>query len=455
LELVFSYKETRIYLSRIEIALLVLVMLFYFTFDFLIRVIFKLIEMPLLTNDASVLGLLFIILAFIFYTSSSKHKGWVKFYKYVPALLLCYFLPSLFNSAGIISGETSKLYFVSSRYLLPAALVLLTLSIDIKGIINLGPKAIIMFLTGTAGVVIGGPLTILMVSYFSPDLVGGQGPDEVWRGMATIAGSWIGGGANQTAMKEMFESSDKLFSAMITVDVLVAQAWMAVLLYGVGMRDKINAFFKADDSSIEELKEKMIDFEKKTMRIPNLTDLMIILAIGLGITGISHFGADHIAPFIEQNAPELKKFSLTSKFFWLIVLATTGGLILSFTKLKTYEGAGASKIGSVFIYVLVASIGMKMDALAIFENPGLFLLGAIWMIIHIVLMFIVAKIIKAPYFFIAVGSKANIGGAASAPIVASAFHPSLAPVGVLLAVLGYALGTYGAWLCAILMRGVS
>jgi len=412
-------------------------------------------SMTLLTNDASVLGLLFMILAFIFYTSSSKKSYWVKFYKYVPALLLCYFLPSLFNSAGIISGEESNLYFVSSRYLLPAALVLLTLSIDIKGIINLGPKAIIMFLTGTVGVVVGGPLTILMVSYFSPDLVGGQGVDEVWRGMATIAGSWIGGGANQTAMKEMFDSSDKLFSAMITVDVLVAQAWMAVLLFGVGKRDKINAFFKADDSSIEKLKEKMIDFEKKTMRIPNLNDLMIILAIGLGVTGISHYGADNIAPFIEQNAPELKKFSLTSKFFWLIVLATTGGLILSFTKLKTYEGAGASKIGSVFIYVLVASIGMKMDALAIFENPGLFLLGAIWMIIHILLMFVVAKIIKAPYFFIAVGSKANIGGAASAPIVASAFHPSLAPVGVLLAVLGYALGTYGAWLCAILMRGVS
>lgn len=411
--------------------------------------------MPLLTNDASVLGLLFILLAFIFYTSSSKHKAWKTFYKYVPALLLCYFLPSLFNSAGIISGEESKLYFVSSRYLLPAALVLLTLSIDIKGIINLGPKAIIMFLTGTLGVVIGGPLTILIVSNFSPELVGGQGPDAVWRGMATIAGSWIGGGANQTAMKEMFETSDKLFSAMITVDVLVAQAWMAVLLFGVGVRDKINAFFKADDSSIEELKEKMIAFEKKTMRIPNLTDLIIILAIGLGVTGISHFGADHIAPYIEEHAPQLQKFSLTSKFFWLIVLATTGGLILSFTKWRNYEGAGASKVGSVFIYVLVASIGMKMDALAIFENPGLFLLGAIWMIIHVLLMFGVAKLIKAPYFFIAVGSKANIGGAASAPVVASAFHPSLAPVGVLLAVLGYALGTYAAWLCAILMQGVS
>ena len=120
---------------------------------------------PVFTNDATVLGLLLIFLAFIFYTSSSNHPFWKKFYTYIPALLLCYFLPSVLNSAGLISGEESGLYFMASRYLLPASLVLLTLSIDIKGIINLGPKAIIMFLAGTFGIVVGGPLTILILSY--------------------------------------------------------------------------------------------------------------------------------------------------------------------------------------------------------------------------------------------------------------------------------------------------
>ena len=153
--------------------------------------------------------------------------------------------------------------------------------------------------------------------------------------------------------------------------------------------------------------------------------------------------------------PYLKKFSLTSKFFWLIVMATTIGIVLSFTKARQYEGAGASKIGSIFIYFLVATIGMKMNVLEIFDNPGLFGVGAIWMAFHVLLLFIVGKLIKAPFFFLAVGSKANIGGAASAPVVAAAFHPSLAPVGVLLAVLGYALGTYGAWICGLLMQVVS
>jgi len=407
---------------------------------------------PIFTNDATVLGILVMVLAFIFYTSSSENPFWKKFYTYIPALLLCYFLPSVLNSMGLISGEQSGLYFMASRYLLPASLVLLTLSIDIKGIINLGPKAIIMFLAGTFGIVIGGPLTIILLSYISPDLVGGSGPDEIWKGLATIAGSWIGGGANQTAMKEMFGCSDKLFSAMITVDVIVANIWMAFLLYGAGISSRVDKWFKADSSSIEALKVNLAGYQSKITHIPNLTDLMIILAIGLGLTGLAHIGADIIAPWISLNAPQLAKFSLTSKFFWLIVIATTGGLILSFTKLKKYEGAGASKVGSVFLYILVATIGMKMDALAILDNPDLFLIGIIWMLIHVSILLAVAKIIKAPFFFVAVGSQANVGGAASAPIVASAFHPSLAPVGVLLAVFGYALGTYAAWFCAILMQ---
>ncbi|MDX1639295.1 MAG: DUF819 family protein, partial [Balneolaceae bacterium] len=146
---------------------------------------------------------------------------------------------------------------------------------------------------------------------------------------------------------------------------------------------------------------------------------------------------------------------LDSSFFWIIVIATTGGLALSFTRARKLEGAGASKVGSLFLYILVATIGMKMNVLAIFENPGFFLLGLLWILIHVGILFVVAKVINAPFFFIAVGSQANIGGAASAPIVASAFHPALAPVGVLLAVFGYAVGTYGAWLCAILMQMVS
>lgn len=412
---------------------------------------------PVFTNDAIVFGLLMLALGFVFYTESQKTKFWTTFYKYIPGLLMCYLIPAIFNSLGWISADVTQTYFIASQYLLPASLVLLTISIDLKAVFNLGPKALIMFITGTIGVIIGGPLAILIVSSFSPETVGGVGFDAVWRGLATLAGSWIGGGANQAAMLEIYEFNQELYGGMVLVDIVVANIWMAVILLGIGKRQKIDKWFKADNTAIDELQQKVQKFSEKNTRNPSLTDLMMILMFAFVTVGIAHFGSEHIANFLNANFeavsnPKSALSSFGSKFFWLISIATFIGILLSFTKAKTYEGAGASKVGSVFIYILVATIGMKMDLGKILDNPGLILIGLIWISIHAVLLILVAKLIKAPYFFLAVGSQANIGGAASAPVVAAAFHPSLATVGALLAVFGYVVGTYGAILCAELMK---
>ena len=411
---------------------------------------------PLITNDAVVLGILMAILGAVFITSNSNVPLWKKFYTYVPPLLLCYFVPSVFSTLGVYSGDVSKLYTIASQYLLPTSLVLLTISIDLKAIARLGPKAVIMFLGGTIGIIVGGPLAVLIVSFINPELVGGQGPEAVWRGLATIAGSWIGGSANQTAMKEVYGVGDRLFSVMIAVDVLVANLWMACLLFAAGRAKQIDAKVGADTSAIDEVKTKVEEFRSRIARIPALKDIITVLAVGFVVTAVSHLGADLIVPVIERRAANLAQFSLTSKFFWIVVIATTGGLVLSFfSRVRELEGVGASTLGSVLLYVLIATIGMKMNILAIFDQPALFLVGSIWMVFHAVTMLLLAWLIKAPLFFLAVGSQANVGGAASAPVVASAFHPALAPVGVLLAVLGYALGTYGGWLCGQLMRIVA
>ena len=406
----------------------------------------------LITNDATVFGILAVVLGLIFHTAHSENPFFKKFYKVVPALLMCYFIPGLLNSMGIIDAHHSKLYFVSSRYLLPAALVLLTLNIDLKGIINLGPKAIIMFLTATVGVMVGGPIAVFVTSFVKPELIGVTGPEAVWRGLTTVAGSWIGGGANQAAMKEVFQVGGDIFSMMIAVDVMVASVWMAILLFLAGRYKQIDARTGADGTALEELRIKLEDYSKKHSKIPTLTDLMKILMVAFGSVGLSHFVSDNLVPVIKAQAPVLAKFSMTSGFFWLIVIATAIGVCLSFTKARQLEGAGASKVGSVFVYILVASIGMHMDVTKIFNQPALFFIGFVWIIFHAVLLLIVGKLIKAPLFFLAVGSQANIGGAASAPVVAGSFHPTLAPVGVLLAVLGYALGTYGAIICGHMMR---
>ena len=407
----------------------------------------------MISNDAVVFGILMVVLGFVFYTSNLKSSFWKKFYTFFPVILLCYFIPSLLNTTGIVSPEKSNLYFVASRYLLPTSLVLLTLSVDLKEISKLGSKALIMFFTGTVGIIIGGPIAIIIVKNLFPNLVL-INPEELARGMTTIAGSWIGGGANQTAMKEVFNVDGELFSKMVTVDVLVGNAWLAVLLIGVGKTVFIDKFLGADSSSVESVKEKIEKYNLSIARIPDLKELIYVLTIGFGITGISHLIADNIAPYLLNNFPILEKYSLTSSFFWLIVMATTFGIIFSFTRLRDLEGVGASKIGTIFIYILVATIGLQMNLFTVFDNPGLFLIGLIWISVHVILLFIVAILIKAPYFFVAVGSQANVGGAASAPVVAAAFHPSLAAVGVLLAVLGYAVGTYAAYICGIIMQAI-
>jgi len=427
---------------------------------------------PLFTNDTIVFGVLMLALGLIFFTSSKESGFWSKFYKIVPALFVAYFVPALLTTFGLISPEwttvsetneavshSSSLYYMSSRYLLPAALVLMTLSIDLKAVFNLGPKALIMFLTGTAGIIIGGPVAVLLVGSFFPEAIGGEGADAVWRGLSTLAGSWIGGGANQTAMLEIYGYNQKLYGGMVFVDIVVANIWMAIILIGIGKSAKIDKWLGADTSAIESLKERVSSYAKKVDRNPTLTDLMILGAIAFGTVSFAHFGAGYLSGFFEDFVKGLvpgitrNMFTfLSSSFFWMITITTIIGIILSYTKARSYEGAGASKFGTVFIYILVASIGMKMDLTLIFENGMLIVIGLIWMIIHAGLLILVAKLIKAPYFFLAVGSQANVGGAASAPIVASAFHPSLATVGVLLAVFGYAIGTLGAVACTVLMQ---
>lgn len=463
---------------------------------------------PIFTNEAVVLGLLIVVLGAVFFTEKLESKGWKRFYTFAPSLLLCYFIPALLHyplgliaphyfeqepleavlkaaeiappegwgswtyeavrtwleektnleeSAYMATAKHSNLYFMASRYLLPVSLILLCLSIDIKGLINLGPKALIMFFAASVGIILGGPAALLLTSYVAPGLVD-MSPDELWRGLSTVAGSWIGGGANQTAMKEVFEVPDNIFAAMIVVDVIVANIWMGFLLYGVKISDKVDRWLKADSSAIKELEERVSDYRMSVAQMPSTYSLFIMAAVGFGGLALAHAGADWIVPLLkpfEETLNEIGLSSLLSAFFWLIVLATTYGLVLSFTPARKLEGLGASRWGSLFIYILVATIGMKMNLGEVVKNLGLFAIGICWMLVHVGVLLLVAKLIRAPFFFVAVGSQANVGGAASAPVVASAFSPALAPVGVLMAVLGYALGTYGAIICALMMKAIA
>lgn len=408
----------------------------------------------LITNDKIVFGILLAILALIFYTSGLESKNWKRLYTVIPALFLCYMIPAVLTSFNVIDPESTNLYYMASRYLLPGSLILLILSVDIKSLFGLGSKSLIMFFTGTIGIIIGGVFSIWIFGFLSPETVGGEGNEAAWRGLATIAGSWIGGGANQSAMLEIYNYKETLFGGMLLVDIVVANIWMAVILFGIGRTKRIDKWLKADSRAIDDLVIKVEKFQKSVQRKATLTDYMVIGGLVFGGVALAHFLGGILAPFFADVLGDPNS-TFASSFFWMVVLSTIYGFGLSFTKAKSYEGVGASKLGSVFLYILVATIGMKVDVSKVFDNPMLIFVGIVWMAFHAGLLILVAKIIRAPFFFLAVGSQANVGGAASAPIVANAFHPALTTVGVLMAVFGYFIGTFGAWFCAEMMRYVA
>jgi uncharacterized membrane protein len=410
---------------------------------------------PLFTDDAIVFGILMSILGLVFYTSSLSYK-WIKgFYTIFPPLLLCYFLPGLLNSFGIISSEVSGIYKISANYLLPACLLLFILNLHLKELWALRKQVGLLFITGTIGVMLGGPFAVWLVGLVSPETVGGDGPQAVWRGLATLAGSWIGGGANQAALYAIFEPEPSLFAATLAVDVFVAYGWMALLLVGANHVHRLNAHFEANNEPVEALTQRMEVYRQAHLKHALPKDYLMMLGLAFGVVAIAHWGSQLISSYILEHYPSLEKFSLTSSFFWLISLTTLIGIGLSFTNARKFEGAGASRIATVFLYVLIASIGMQMNIFAIVERPGLFLVGFIWIVFHATLLYIVARWTKAPFFFFALGSMGNIGGVASASVTAAAFHPALISVAVIVSVFSYAIGTYAGYLCGILMQMVS
>jgi len=406
----------------------------------------------LISNDIVVLGLIAATLGLVFWTSSRETGLWKKFYTYVPALLLCYFIPGIYNTIGLVDGANTKLYNpVASRVLLPAALVLLTLTIDLKGVLKLGPKLLVMYAVSSLSVMIGAIAAFLLMRAVHPETVAG----DTWGGMAALAGSWIGGGANMLAMKEIFQVDATTFGQFAVVDVGVGYVWMAVLIFLASRAQAIDARSGADTRGIEELKQRIEQFQAQHQRVASLSDLAMIIGIAFGVVGLAHAIATPLSGWFAANVSWAKTVSLHEPFFWVVAISTFAGLALSFTRARTLEGAGASKIGSLLLYFLIACIGLQMDILALLDRPWLFALGLIWISIHIMLLWTVGRLLRVPFFYFAIGSQSNIGGPASAPVVASAFHPSLAPVGALLGTLGYATGTGLAYIVGITLRSLA
>ncbi len=423
-------------------------------------------DLPLITDDRVIFGILLGLIAFIFWAASKK--GLTKFFRFAPAVLLCYFIPSLLAMFGLFSPEHSALYDTAKNFCLPAALILFTMNINIPGLLKLGPKALVIFLTGTIGIILGGPLAVWLVSLFDPVSVGGEGTQAAWRGFATLAGSWIGGSPNQTALLEVYKFDQTSYAGMVAIDIVVANLLMAFLLAGAGFRKRIDKWLRADTRSVDALMKQASDeLDTRSGTADDSSrknNFIYIIGLTFGGVALAHFAGNTMSGYFSEKytalyateanpTPNLDEFVLCGQFFWVVLTATLIGLAISFTRAKNLSASSdnVGKIGSLMMYFLIATIGMKMDITAALDNPVWLIVGLIWILFHLVLLFLVARLIRAPFFFVAVGSMANVGGAATAPVVAEAFHGSLMPVGVLLAVLGYCIGTFGGMLSAELM----
>lgn len=392
---------------------------------------------PLIQSPMAVLSVLLAVLAVLLL--AERHPVGERVFRVLPILVLVYFVPTLLSNTGIIPTK-SDLYGFVSTYLLPASLVLQVLSMDLPAIARLGRSAVVLFLAGTAGIIIGGPLAYLALGRFMPAELG----EQAWKGLAALSGSWIGGSANFVAIGQSIGVREDVLSMMVVVDVGVSNMWTAVLLYFAGRERVMDERLGADRRAIDVVREQVERFHASVLRPAGLADLVWIVTVGLGSTVV--------CTAIARQLPDIG--TIITGFTWVVILVTTVGVALSFTPVRNLEGAGASRVGALFLYVLVMTIGAKADFRRLLDAPALVAVGMVWMAIHAGIILLTRRLLRAPIFFLAVGSQANVGGAASASIVAAAFHPALAPVGVMLAVAGYVLGTYGGLVCAAMLEQV-
>ena len=373
------------------------------------------------------------IIGFIFYLDSKEIFSGL--FKYLPTVIWIYFLPMFSTTLGILP-ESSMLYDWIKTYLLPPALILLLLSSNFTALKKLGFKAISIMFIATISVVIGG---IVSFGIFSSWL-----PDNSWKGLGALSGSWIGGSANMVAVGASIGTPDDLFGIMIIVDTIVGYGWMGIVIFFSAYQERIDRWNGVETSLIDNINIQMSDIESKRRPI-RFIDLIAIVSIGM-IGG-------YFSLIIGEWLPDLGR--IVTSFGWTIIIVSILGIILSLTPLSDLENAGASQIGNFFLYLLLATIGAKANLTSIIYAPVFLLVGICWITVHAAILFMGGRLLKAPMFLIATSSQANIGGVVSAPIIATVYQKSLAPVGLLMGVLGNIIGIYFGLLTAWILSWIS
>ncbi len=389
----------------------------------------------LISSPIGVLAVLALVAAFFFMIEQTTRA---KLFQYLPPLLFIYATPVFLNNFDVIPSA-SPIYSGLSAYLLPAFIVLMLIKVNVPAVVRVMGKGVLVMLMGTAGVMVGAVVAYMLVhSWLSAD---------AWKGYGALAGSWIGGTANMAATAEMLGTSEEQFGLAVIADNVIYVFWLPLLLMSRDFADRFNKWARVPEDRIMAM-DAAAEVHVEEDHAPTMPQYLFLVAIVIGVTWTGTALAPGISEWIGSVSSGLGTvFGVTTT---RILLVTTLALILSTTRVSTLPNSTA--LGTSLIYIFVAGMGARASVAGLAEAP-MFVAGAfVWIIIHGLFCLAGAWIFRVDIHSVAIASAANIGAAASAPIVAAHHRPNLVPASILMALLGYAMGNYLAPLTGHLAR---
>lgn len=386
----------------------------------------------MITDGFSYLALLMMIAALIVY---AEKKTTNRLFEYLPAIVILYFTVMLLSTFGLWqkSESVTATYKALKGNLLPAMIFLMLLTADMRHILKLGKKMLLTFLLASTSIALG---FIGMFALFHHSFAPGA-----WKPFAALSGSWMGGTGNMVAIQGALNLPDSDMGYALLIDSVDYAIWVMLLLALVPFAQKFNLWTGADTSVIDEVGAKLA--QNETARSPmNFASLFLLLALSLAVSALSQYAGGLL--------PSSAYLSHTT---WTVIIATLAGILFAMTPIAKL--GGSSELGTMMLYLIVALIASRANFGELTEAPLYIVAGFVILLIHALIMLIFAKRFKLDLFSIGVASLANIGGVASAPILASAYSRALIPIGVLMAMLGYILGTFGGLLVGKVLEAIA
>ncbi|WP_408011738.1 DUF819 domain-containing protein [Pseudalkalibacillus sp. A8] len=348
-----------------------------------------------------------------------------KFFKYVPGIVLIYLVCALLQTFGVFGATESNdtAYGTVRGVLLPAMLMLMLLHCDLRKIIRLGPKMLGAFFAASISIVAAFTITyILLKGFYAAD---------TWKAFAALSASWTGGSANMVILQDILTVPENIFGYALIMDTVNYSFWVMFMFWLVPFADKFNRWTKTNTTYLDQVSAEISASNEENEGVGfGFVEMLSLLALAIFVSALG--------TKLGNSLPELG--TAVNSTTWTITFASVVGIVLAMTRVAKIPGS--LEISKVMLYIVIALIASHADFSQLFQAPVYIISGFMILFFHGVFMFLLAKLFKLDLFTMGVASLANIGGVASAPILAGAFHRSLIPIGILMAVLGSLLGTY-------------